>query len=166
MKQQIRRGVFETNSSSTHSISIYRYKKPQPCDIPHNSSLEVKGFQDDFSGFRKIRDQVGKLNYIASMLASILDCSEELEYGASFDIVIANKRFVWLKELIKEKCNTDIIYKCGVTYFPYFEPVYDENLDIEDIFDCDINNEEDLKRRMEEIIFDPDIIIEDKDEEY
>ena len=37
MKRQIRRGVFETNSSSTHSVSIYNNANRKFQDIPKDS---------------------------------------------------------------------------------------------------------------------------------
>ena len=39
MKRQIRRGVYETNSSSTHSVSIYNNSKRKFQDIPRNSEV-------------------------------------------------------------------------------------------------------------------------------
>ena len=39
MKRQIRIGVFETNSSSTHSVSIYNRSKRVFSDIPRDSEV-------------------------------------------------------------------------------------------------------------------------------
>lgn len=164
MKRQIRRNVFETNSSSTHSISIYKWQPTRESKIPVNSELEVDGY---ISSQTEIKDEVGKLNYIVVMLASILD-HEDRDYDnePNFEEVINSNMFVWLKEIIKEQRNTNVIYKADQSYFPYFETTYDENNSIREILECDVDDEKSFKSRISEIIFDENIIIEDKENEY
>ena len=53
MKRQIRKNVFETNSSSTHSISIYKWQPTRESKIPINSELEVDGY---ISSLTEIKD--------------------------------------------------------------------------------------------------------------
>lgn len=67
MKRQIRRGVYETNSSSTHSVSIYNNSKRRFQDIPRNSEVVLN---DTYEYGTDIFDEVGKLNYVVTMLAS------------------------------------------------------------------------------------------------
>lgn len=160
----IRKNVFETNSSSTHSISIYKWQPTRESKIPVNGELEVDGY---ISSQTEIKDEVGKLNYIVVMLASILD-HEDRDYDnePNLEEVINSNIFVWLKEIIKEQRNTDIVYKSDQSYFPYFETTYDENDSIEEILKCDIDDEKSFKERITEIIFDENIVIEDKENEY
>ena len=162
--KQIRRCVFETNSSSTHSISIYKWQKPEEINIPRNTTLEVSG---KISGRTEITDEVGKLNYIVVMLASVLEYEDEMDYETStFEDVVNSKLFVWLKEIVKEKSNTEIIYKQTYDYFPFFETTYDEGRGIKEVFGCDLNNEVSFKERITSIIYEPDMIIEDKESKY
>lgn len=160
MKRVIRNCVFETNSSSTHSISIYKWSPPPEYDIPHNSTIEINSSILS----TEITDEVGKLNYIVAMLANLIE-HEDNYYNMKFDEVISSKRFIWLKEIIKERCNTEIVYTKKYDYSPYFETVYDDYNTIEYIFECDINNENEFKKRVSDIVFNRSIIIGDREEE-
>ena len=63
--------------------------------------------------------------------------------------------------------NTNINYSIPDSdYFPYYETVYDNNRSIKSVLGCDINDETSFKKRITEIIFDENIIIEDKENEY
>ena len=164
MLRKFRRKVFETNSSSTHSISIYKWKKPEEHDIPSNSSLEVTGY---VSGRTEITDEVSKLNYIVVMLASLIENDDNFDYDtATLNDVINYKWFVWLKEIVKEQRNTDIVFKTDQACFPFFETTYDEGRGIKKVLDCDIDDKTEFKTRITSIIFEPDMIIEDKENEY
>lgn len=160
MKRVIRNCVFETNSSSTHSISIYKWTPPPEYDIPCNSKIEINASISR----TEITSEVGKLNYIVSMLANLIEY-ESNDYNEKFEDVISSKRFVWLKEVVKERCNTEIIYTKVYNYFPYFEATYDDCRSIADIFECDIDDENEFKERIINIVFDRDIMIEDRKEE-
>lgn len=176
MKRQIRTSVFETNSSSTHSVSIFSRKTRKYSDIPKNTEIIIDG---SYEYGTDIFDEMGKLNYIVTMLASIveykLDCDELEEM--SFNEMVKLNWFEWLAEVIKEESNTDVIYKCPVSWrgtpvnnSPYYDTTYDEDSTIEYIFtdgDLDImNNEEKFKERVKEIIYTESIVIEDKENEY
>ena len=70
MKRQIRIGVFETNSSSTHSVSIYNRAKKLFSTITRNSEIIL---DDSYSTGIEIFDELGKLNFVVTMLASIVE---------------------------------------------------------------------------------------------
>lgn len=161
----IRRCVFETNSSSTHSISIYKWTPTAEKPVPENSKIEVDG---SISSQTEIKDEMGKLNYIIAILASIAEHRyyDDIIEKLSFEELIETNHFVWLKETIKEKKNTEIVYESDRTYFPYFETTYDEHTGIENVLGCDVDNEEEFKARVTEIIFTPNYVIEDKENEY
>lgn len=158
----IRKSVFETNSSSTHSISIYKWTPTKESHIPKNTKIKVNG---KIPTQIEIKDEMGKLNYIIAILASIED-HRNWKNEHDFDIVINSNHFIWLKELVKDKCNTEIIYEKTSNYHPYFETTSDDSRSIEDVLDCDIDNEKEFKERVTEIIFDENYIIEDKENEY
>lgn len=161
----IRRQVFETNSSSTHSISIYKWTPTEDKPIQENSSIIVDG---SISSQTEIKDEMGKLNYIIAILASIAENRyyDNIIGKLSFNELIETNHFVWLKQAIKEKRNTDIIYESDRSYFPYFETTYDERTRIDEVLECDVDNEEEFKARIIEIIFTPNYVIEDKENEY
>lgn len=164
MLKVIRRNVFETNSSSTHSISIYKWTPTNESSIPLNTEIAIDG---SISSQTEIKDELGKLNYIVAILASILENKRDYdELEPDFEEVISSRNFVWLKEMIKEKCGTDIVYESDSKYFPYFETTYDENTSTEDILDCDMSSEAEFKTRVMEIIFEQNYVIEDKENEY
>ena len=170
--KQIRRCVFETNSSSTHSISIYTATEPEKADIPYNSILEVNG---DKAYDRTIFDEVSKLNYIISLLATIENnryYDDEVTYNKNdFKEFISQPRFVWLHELVREERNTELKYtdqsECG---FPYYETTSDNDNSIDYVLSdrnkYDLDNEEQFKQRCRDIIFNKNICIEDKENEH
>ena len=177
MKRQIRRGVFETNSSSTHSVSIYNKENLQYSDIPKDSEVVLN---DTYHYGTDIFDELGKLNYIVTMLASICDRRmdyDELEIEKSFDAMVSLDWFKWLAEVVKEESNTEIIFECPTyrsgekkTYFPYYNTTYDEDDSIDDILtdndDEVLINREKYKERIRDIIYNRNIVIEDKENEY
>ena len=177
MKRQIRRSVFETNSSSTHSVSIYNKSKLMFSDIPKNSTVVL---DDTFVTPTDICDELGKLNFIVRMLASMVDhkiYDEELEIN-SFKQMINFKWFKWLAEVVKEESNTEVIYKCPtyshngkeVAYSPYYDTVYSDYDSIENIFtddNLDIMESETLfKERVKDIIYNKSISIGDKENDW
>lgn len=176
MKRQIRRGVFETNSSSTHSVSIYNNSNRKFQNIPKNSELIIN---DTYEYGTDIFDELGKLNYVVTMLASIIErkCDYDELKVESFEEMINLNWFKWLSDVVKEKSNTKIIYKCPTyydgrdkTYQPYYDTTYDEYDSIEAIFIGDdndtLNNEVKFKNRVKDIIYNPSVVIEDKENEY
>lgn len=177
MKKQIRRSVFETNSSSTHSVSISTNTKLTYSYIPKDSKITLN---DTWNYGTDIFDEMGKLNYIVTMLASIIeyrcDC-DELEIEKSFESMISLDWFKWLAEVVQEESNTEVVYINPTyingnkkTYFPYYDTTYDEYDSIEDIFtnyDSEVmTNKEKFKDRVRDIIYNKNVTIEDKENEY
>lgn len=171
MNRKIRVGVFETNSSSTHSVSIYNRSKRVFSDIPRDSEVIL---DDSHSTGMEIFDEIGKLNFIVTMLASIVErkCDyEELEVK-SFEEMVNLNWFRWLAEVVKEESNTEVIYNCPKysSYLPYYDTTYDECKSIESIFvggNSDVMcDETKFKERVKDIIYNPSVIIEDKENEY
>lgn len=154
MKRQIRCGVFETNSSSTHSLSIFKGGELKFSSIPIDGEVVL---DDSYSFATDIYDEMGKLNFLVTIISTIVE-NRNCGDNKSFNEMITYKYFEWLKELIKEERNTDIKYKTDSKYFPYYETTYDENRSVEQIFSdnnkYDIDDKEQFKKRCKEIIFD------------
>lgn len=174
--KKIRRGVFESNSSSTHSLTIRDNDTRVFADIPKNSKVVLN---DSYVQGIEIFDELGKLNFVVTMLASIVDYRnyEDELHIHSFDNMINLNWFRWLAEVVKEESNTDIIYECPKAYngqpacwIPYYNITWDEYDSIEDIFtDYSpkiLEDEDSFKKRVKHIIYNPSVIIENKEIEY
>ena len=176
MKRKIRFGVFETNSSSSHSVTIYNTKERKYSDIPKNSTVIL---DDTYSSGIEIFDELGKLNFVVTLLASIVERKhdyDEIEIN-SFEEMVNLNWFKWLAEVVKAESNTEVIYKCPTYYngkektlVPYYNTTYDDDYNIESIF-CDkkldvLIDETKFKERVKDIIYNPSVIIEDKENEY
>ena len=176
MKRQIRRCVFETNSSSSHSITIYDKSNIILHDIPKDSEVVMS---DNWGSETYVCDELGKLNFVVKMLATIAGNKwddDEIEIN-SFDEMINLDWFRWLAEVVKEESNTDVIYECPknwdgtyAKYPPYYSDVFDDMYTIEDIFTNKepsvMNDEAKFKERVKYIIYNPSVIIEDEEDEY
>ena len=186
----IRRNVFETNSSSTHSITITKWEKPKEFFIPRNLSTtyEVEEYGDvDFSDNYYLSDvhngEINKLRFIINMIASVYEfCRWRPEFDSnkrndkeyvkySFNKLVNEELFVWLKEVVKEETGTEIEYvQPKNTWYPFFETTYSEGEEIETLLhieeDGDSYNESKFKQRIKEIIFNNDIIIENENRPY
>ena len=113
------------------------------------------------------------------MLASIIERKydyDELKVE-SFENMINLNWFRWLADVVREESNTEVIYKCPTysdgrdkTYQPYYDTTYDEYDSIETILAGDdsdmLDDEMKFKERIKDIIFNPSIVIEDKENEY
>ena len=171
MKKQIRFGVFESNSSSTHSLTIKNRSKLYYNDIPKNSTII---FDDFYEVGTDIFDELGKFNIVVTMLASIVEyeCDNDDLEVESFEEMINLNWFKWLADVVKEESNTEVIYekpKYG-NYVPYYNTTYDEYNTVKDIFTNDdedvMNDEAKFKERVKYLIYNPSIIIESKENEY
>ena len=176
MKKQIRLSVFESNSSSTHSVSICSNSTIKFQDIPTNSEIVLN---DTYEYGTDIFDELGKLNYIVTMLASIVEYREDKNklHVESFANMIELDWFKWLADVVKDESNTEVIYKCPTsydgfdrTYSPYYDTTYDEYDSIEKIFTDDnpevLDDEVKFKKRVKDIIYNSATVIEDKENEW
>lgn len=179
----IRRGTFETNSSSTHSITISKYEKPRENDIPRNLTRDTGkmydiceygdcGGGDESYACDTMRTEVDKLSFIINMIASIAEdqCYDMWDYARKeeegysekiFNQLVSTGLFAWLKEAVLEETGTMINYiKPSNNWFPFYETTYDECTGIENILNT--SDKESFKKRVKEIIFDKDIIIDNE----
>ena len=80
----IRANSFETNSSSTHSITISKYQKPREDNIPRNLTRDTGklfsvveygdcGGGDEEYACDTLRTETEKLSFIINMIASVVE---------------------------------------------------------------------------------------------
>ncbi|MBO5435303.1 hypothetical protein J6A31_05760 [bacterium] len=171
VNRQVRYGVFETNSSSTHSLTIHRRKAPKFTFIPKNDVITIDGSYvvdtDD------VYDEFGKLNYIVYILASSIfemGYDEDKFLSLTFDQMVQLDWFKWIADVINEVSNTVVKYvipedaknnpKAKVPYYP---SAYDTDEALIDIITGNntdmLHDEAAFKARMKEIIYDPEMII-------
>lgn len=187
----VRNNVFETNSSSTHSISICRYEKPQENNIPRNykdvymvSEFGDVGGSDETYACDTHNTEVSKLRFLINMIASVYEDSElyeNWEYERRddetykkeyFRKLIIQDLFVWLKEVVFEETGTEIeIEMPSNNWFPYFEQTYTEYDSIENLLDIEEDengkyNKDKFKARIKDIIFNSKVYIENENCPY
>lgn len=106
MLRKIRKGVFETNSSSCHSISIasnaknYMHLYPSPEDNKIHVSFGEFGWE-----YERYRDPYNKLSYLLTMIME--NHSYEIK---SMDEFYELEEFKILDELIRDECGCEGIY--------------------------------------------------------
>ena len=97
--KQIRQGVFETNSSSTHSLTISgKDKFIYPNFIPTIEFGEYGWEQETYSDF------TDKISYVITMLATINGIQK-------FEDFLELKEFIWLKEAVNQHCGQELKIK-------------------------------------------------------
>ena len=163
---KIRSNVFETNSSSTHSISIdYNYKEKvfKYNKIPKNETIVITNddvnFQFNLNGNNKT--EWTKLNAIINY---ILGYYWSLRYSYFCEILrIENNHFTILEKIIKEECNSTLDYNIS------------DLLDIESISDNDYDSspiiwglngdstKEGIYNYLKQLIFDENVAIKYED---
>ncbi|MBQ7240295.1 MAG: hypothetical protein IJH63_01640 [Methanobrevibacter sp.] len=187
----VRNNVFETNSSSTHSISICRYEKPQENNIPRNykdvymvSEFGDVGGSDETYACDTHNTEISKLRFLINMIASVYEDSElyenweyerrddEIYKKEYFRKLITQDLFVWLKEVVFEETGTEIeIEMPSNNWFPYFEQTYTEYDSIENMLDIEEDengkyNKDKFKTRIKDIIFNSKVYIENENCPY
>lgn len=106
MKKQIRRNVFETNSSSTHSISIRKgdisnsYLKVDEYDNKVHVSFGEYGW-----GYETLNTQYERLSYLCTMLLET-----EANKISNIKDIFETDGFKEINKIISNKCNCDGIH--------------------------------------------------------
>jgi hypothetical protein len=104
--KKVRRSVFETNSSSTHSVSIRKgdvrdsYLTVNPDDNKVHVELGEYGW-----GYESLRSQSERLSYLCTMLMMT-----EARSIKAIEDIFETDGFKQINNLIAEKCNCDGIY--------------------------------------------------------
>lgn len=105
----IRKSVFETNSSSVHSLSVYGN------DIMETPTRPLQGYFEEFGwGYESYKYPEGRLSYVLVEIARGLNTKEEL---------LNEEKFLWVNEVVKEYTGSDIFFDwehtSGSSYYPF-----------------------------------------------
>lgn len=154
MKKVIRHGVFETNSSSMHSISI----KGEDSYNKFNEDVIVV-YPGEFGwGYEELHDPYDKLSYVLTAI-QYYDDVPNTEEGIKSSIF-----YKWLQEMIRDYCGAELEFRCH-NKGDYYEAGYIDHESIYMLSDDvwvgnDIvrsgfwsNDEETFKENMKELIF-------------
>ena len=183
--KKIRPIVFETNSSSTHSLVIHKFNQTNN-EIPRNAELDICKELKSLSN-NLIVGEMYKLRYLVSLIALHL---EEESYDGYFgkdansywgekaqegwekyqDEIMKYPWITWLCDIVKEECNTTLIFNPCYSEFPYisdFTYFEDETTwRLLGLCKSEIYNEDRVKSVFRNIIFNPSIVLEDRVDEY
>lgn len=181
----IREGVFETNSSSSHSIVIKK-RVFHESNIPLNLDNYIVSEMGDVSYSEEQVDidrhytQVDKLRFVLNMLASVCehlynddkmfkdynyddsDCHSKEYMDKFWNEMISSVYFRTLQDLVFEETGTHITFERPTSnYIPFYDAIYSEDQDVEDFLNIDEDNfdVDKFKKRLKEIIFDEDMVI-------
>ena len=163
---KVRKNVFETNSSSTHSITIdYNYKEKvfKYDKLPNNETIVIANddvnFQFNSNGNNKT--EWTKLNAIVNY---ILGYYWALGYFYFREILQKeNNHFTILEKIIKDKCNSILSYNIGdlLEIESMNDSTYGHSLVI---FGLDENStEKEIYNCLKQLIFDENVAINYED---
>ena len=184
--KSIRNLVFETNSSSTHSLTIRRLSEDNR-NIPYDTELNICE-EVAYQGCDTIMNEMDKLRYMVQIIALQMDYEADNDYfGVGVysywdekakegwkkykDKIMVFPWLVWLCDVVKEERNTVLVFdNKHSTEFPYisaFDSFEDEYaFEVIGLNKQNMYDEETVKALFKDIIFNPNVILEDKDEEY
>ena len=152
---KVRKNVFETNSSSTHSITIEdsEHRNFEYVDIPKNTKIIIDDL--DFNKYNNNETEWTKLNALIDFIVGFY----------SDDDVDTNKPlFEIIKKVIKDKCDSNLELNLP-EYYEYIFDDYDEN-SLRILGLSDDSTKDEIYNRFDEIIFNPKINFKHKDSEY
>lgn len=158
---KIRQNVFETNSSSVHSICLCNLGKNATKKIPSNETIHI---DDDFS-----IDGDGYNISEWQKLCCIIDMIRYYKNGEEEDSDVSNKLFKVLIKLIKEERNSNLVIKDDVDYeycdeYNEYDDYCSEN-GIFDMFTLDMDDEDTILKAFKGVIFDPNSVVYHKENE-
>lgn len=159
---KIRSNVFETNSSSTHSIS-FGNTTINHIDIPRNTTIHLSdcGKNCVINGLNFTEWQ--KLNFLVFMTLSFKDVAVDFDREEDeFDFIDQTLRLI--KAIVKEECNSELIIEDTSGDFDHFYS-YDGSLNSVFGIKWDIDDYN-FKIMLKDIIFNKNKFIQDTYEEW
>lgn len=176
MKKIVRSNTFETNSSSTHSLTIIN-KKFESGELPISSSytctLEGQEFPWGEYSYQYITE-LGKARFMLNIIATHIEDKymwknvlNKTYEDTNFEEFIKENPFVWFKEVLEEETGTEFefVKPENAKYFPYYSGICLED-DLDGIIEIDWYNEEKFKERVKQIVFNKNIVIVNSNIEY
>lgn len=155
---KIRRNVFETNSSSTHSITIEEYNEPrkktfQYTKIPHHIDIYIDDTEFNEDGDNLTEWQ--KLNALIDFIAG---------YYSDENLDTNKPLFQITKKVIKDKCDSNLELNLPEYYDCIFDDYNENSLELLGLDEDSIEDE--IYNKFKDIIFNPKINFKHKDSEY
>lgn len=159
---KIRKNVFETNSSSTHSITIEDdyddYERTfQYVKIPHNTDIYIDEPEYNADGNNLTEWQ--KLNALIDFIIGHYDPND-----SDYDVDTDKPLFKIIKNVIKDKCNSILNIDLMRDHYSIYDDTYGNTLELLDLNED--STEEEIYNRFKEIIFNPKINFKHKENEY
>ena len=164
---KIRKNVFETNSSSTHSISIERISNNnfKYINIPKNKNIYINKPEFNMDG-----DNITEWTKLNALIDFIIgyynetDIFKEENYNFVREVDTEKPIFNIIKKIIKDECNSELTIPFYDRYFYrtdncgknslYILGLNDESTE-QEIYDC-----------FKDIIFNPNINFSHRENEY
>lgn len=145
MKRTIRRGVFETNSSSMHSISITEEEEGQDKNIGETHGVVVGYFGEYGWGYERLTTPLEKLSYVLTSLPYLIgDVTELDDYTESVYVR-------WLGEMVKDYTGSELEIQGGECQYHPMGYIDHESTGI--LRDYWSEEEEGFKSNMRDLIF-------------
>lgn len=160
---KIRRNVFETNSSSTHSVSI-SFASNKNNRIPQNEIINVTGKVNGSVIFNEFDKLQALISLIVEHYSNNHAYKSDKDWELHFNKMISSNLFQWVKELVQDHYNTEIKYYNTGNYFPYMETACDDYYSLSELLECNLNDAESFKKRIATILFDDTCCIEIREE--
>lgn len=159
---KVRRNMFETNSSSTHSISIdYNYKEKvfKYDKLPNNETIVISNDDVNFQ-FNSNGNNATEWTKLNAIVNYILGYYWALGYFYFREILQKeNNHFTILEKIIKDKCNSILSYNIGdlLEIESMNDSTYVHSLVI---FGLDENStEKEIYNCLKQLIFDENVAI-------
>jgi hypothetical protein len=147
----IRKSVFETNSSSMHSLVMIG--KDRMGTYNFGESVTVKSNEYGWSG-DDLTSPLEKLSYIVTMI----------QYKDSSGDIAESKYFKWLTEIFKDYTGSELVYQPYDETDKYYKDGYIDHQSTDMLDGQWSDNEEEFKNNMKDIVFnDKYFIIIDND---
>ena len=159
---KIRKNVFETNSSSTHSVSFCE-STIKHLNIPKSTTIHLSNYENNCVIHGLNFTEWSKLNFLVFMALSFkyvaIDFDRKQEERDFID-----KTLNLIQIIIKEECNSELTIEDITDDFASF---YVHEGYFNTVFGVDYNiNDDDFKKILKDIIFNKNKFIQDTYEEW
>lgn len=160
---KIRSNMFETNSSSTHSLSIYHEENNEFTDdlIPMNSIILI---DNCYNPYDEIKSPMSKLKalieYIADYYNECENCTGNNRYLYGKEVLF----FVLLKELVFNEYHSELIYE--LDDYSYYYDNDKTDYDFSEFGIVDKNDYDDIYAKFLKFLQDDTVVLKHNVEEY
>lgn len=159
---KIRQNVFETNSSSTHSISFCE-STIKYLDIPRNTIIHLSDYKNNCVIHGLNFTEWSKLNFLVFMALSFKYVAIDFDRKQE-ELDFIDKTLNLIKIIVKEECNSELTIENITDDFASF---YVHEGYFNTVFGVDYNiNDDDFKTILKDIIFNKNKFIQDIYEEW